>query len=114
VWRKAKNGWVVNSQNINLWDRGKYVTSQPSEAMIALELFLRETGFFEEVGEFGDLFLHIMETPQVGEEKVVIAVLCTSDSLRVLSSTGGLTVARSWTSPSAMEYSMGAVQQGWR
>jgi hypothetical protein len=36
----------------------KHVTSQPSEVMIALELFLREIGFLEEVGEFRDFSLH--------------------------------------------------------
>jgi hypothetical protein len=33
----------------------------------------------------------IMETPQVRQEEVVIAVLSASESLRVLSSTEGLT-----------------------
>jgi hypothetical protein len=48
----------MNSRDIDLRDGGKYVTNQPSEAMIALELFLRETDFLEEVGEFMDLSLH--------------------------------------------------------
>jgi hypothetical protein len=48
----------MNSRDIDLRDGGKYVTSQPSEVMIALELFLRETSFHEEVGEFMDLSLH--------------------------------------------------------
>jgi hypothetical protein len=47
----------MNSRDIDLRDRGKYITSQLFEAMIALELFLRETGFLEEVGEFTDLSL---------------------------------------------------------
>jgi hypothetical protein len=47
----------VNSRDIDLRDGGKYITSQPSKTMIALELFLRETGFLEEVGEFRDLSL---------------------------------------------------------
>jgi hypothetical protein len=48
----------MNSWDINLRDEGKYVTSQPSWAMIALEFFLHETGFLEEVSEFRDLSLH--------------------------------------------------------
>jgi hypothetical protein len=69
VWLKAKNRWVVNSQDIDLRDRRKYVTSQPSEAMIALELFLREIGFLEEVVEFRDLSLrhHGNTTSRRGE-----------------------------------------------
>jgi hypothetical protein len=59
----------VNSQDIDLRDGRKYVTSQPSEAMIALELFLREIGFLEEVGEFRDLSLrhHGNTTSRGGE-----------------------------------------------
>jgi hypothetical protein len=55
---KAKNGWAVDGRDIDLKDRRKYITSQSFEVMIALELFLRGTGFLEEDGEFRDLSLH--------------------------------------------------------
>jgi hypothetical protein len=100
----------MNSQDINLRNGGEHVTNQPAMVMVALELFLWDTSFLEDVCKLGISPFAIMEAPRVKEDEVAIAALSTPESLPASSSIDGLVGRRLLVDSVAMEFKAGVAQ----